>query len=82
VSGRPPHQAWPGPHAAPRPTPANLIKLGYGVNCWCGVCNKTRELDLPALVAAGKGDVDLEAARRKLVCVECGFRDCWLSFER
>lgn len=53
------------------PTARDMLKYGcYGVRITCAACDHTAFADLPALVAAGRGDVPLIHLRFR--CATCG----------
>jgi hypothetical protein len=55
------------------PTPRSTLAAGYvRVLVWCKACRHRADADLPALIAAGRGDTPLRALRFR--CSDCRSR--------
>jgi hypothetical protein len=55
------------------PTPASTLAAGYvRVLVWCKACRHRADADLPALIAAGRGDTPLRELRFQ--CTRCRSR--------
>jgi Zn finger protein HypA/HybF involved in hydrogenase expression len=54
------------------PTPRTRARTSFKLHVWCKSCRHSRDADLGALIAAGKGDQPI--ARMKFKCTNCESR--------
>ena len=55
------------------PTARSIMRSGFKVHVWCSKsCHRSKDADLAALVAGGRGDVPLVKMRWR--CGNCGSR--------